>query len=422
MRQRTTHASFPALPGKRRLCTGLAILLLAATSALCSLAWLAEWRARQELERDVLALRAQVDDRRAREDELLARIGQLERSLVGRTQELAGERQRRLEVEQVAARHREALAALERRYRATLLELEAKAAEAASSQLQRAQLGAERDRLAARVRALEERLARAVAERDLARRNEKGLRWRIDFLEQRLATAESAQGRANGWLREWVGRQVTAIEAMLAAAGVDAKRLLERAGDEAEAGQGGPFEPAEGEIAAVLARKSSAPVDEPLLRLRAAQQLVARLPLSPPLDEFRLMSGYGIRRDPVTGARAIHRGLDFSAPKDARVLAPAPGRVIRAGREGEYGLLVAIDHGMGIVTVYGHLQQLLVRVGERVDFRQPIGIVGNTGRSTGRHLHYEIRVDGEPIDPAGLLEAGRKFVDVLKGQETRPRS
>ena len=98
------------------------------------------------------------------------------------------------------------------------------------------------------------------------------------------------------------------------------------------------------------------------------------------------------------------------------MLAAAPGRVTTAGRLGDYGILVEIDHGLGLATRYAHLSRTLVKAGDVVTARQPIGIMGNTGRSTGRHLHYEIRLDGEALDPAAFLEAGRQLAHVLEDQ------
>lgn len=412
-------ASRPAAPRNRRLLAALLVVTLSAGGTLAGLALYAKWRTVGQLEAALREAQLQLEAQRraglARERELGARIDHLEEDLSRRTAELTAEAQRRAALERQLAQASAELAALRQRYEAVLADLHAAAEGAASSEARLALLNAERQRLEQHVAALEERVARTLEERDAARRNEKGLRWRVQMLEQRLAEADVSRQMADGWLKEWIGRQVQAVEAMLSDAGVDPDRLFERAREEIAAGQGGPFEPAGDEDAPVIGRSLHFPLDHTLLSLRAAQQLIASLPLGAPLDEFRVTSGYGKRMDPITGEPAIHRGIDFSAPHNAPVLAPAPGRVLRAGRDGAYGLLVEIDHGMGIVTRYGHLRKLLVAAGDRVDFRQPIGIVGSTGRSTGRHLHYEIWIDGRPIDPAGLLEAGRKLVDVFKG-------
>ena len=114
-------------------------------------------------------------------------------------------------------------------------------------------------------------------------------------------------------------------------------------------------------------------------------------------------SDFGIRLDPYTAERVMHKGLDIANSFGAPVMAPADGVVIFAGTEGGYGKVVVIDHGYGVKTRFGHLSKLEVKTGDRVKRGQVVGAVGNTGRSTGPHLHYEVRVNGIPENP-------RKFI------------
>ena len=114
-------------------------------------------------------------------------------------------------------------------------------------------------------------------------------------------------------------------------------------------------------------------------------------------------SDFGQRVDPYTAERVMHAGLDIAAPHGKEVFAPSDGIVVFAGMEGGYGNVIVIDHGYGIKTRYGHLARIMVRAGERVHRGIQIGAVGNTGRSTGPHLHYEVRVNGVPQNP-------RKFI------------
>jgi len=118
-----------------------------------------------------------------------------------------------------------------------------------------------------------------------------------------------------------------------------------------------------------------------------------------------ISSGYGYRRSPFTGKREFHRGLDIVNRKGTPVVATADGRVKFAGHNGGYGKLVVIDHGMGVESKYGHLYRIEVKVGEKVIRGQEIGVLGNTGRSTGPHLHYEIVVNKHTVDPR------RYFID-----------
>lgn len=121
----------------------------------------------------------------------------------------------------------------------------------------------------------------------------------------------------------------------------------------------------------------------------------------------RIGSGFGPRRHPILGVVRPHRGIDVGAPTGTPVRAAGPGRVLRSGVAGEYGVLVAIDHGNGAETRYAHLSRTLVGPGENVLRGQVIGEVGSTGLSTGPHLHFELRIDGDPIDPAPWLPSLR---------------
>ncbi|HTN52540.1 MAG TPA: peptidoglycan DD-metalloendopeptidase family protein [Anaeromyxobacter sp.] len=122
-------------------------------------------------------------------------------------------------------------------------------------------------------------------------------------------------------------------------------------------------------------------------------------------------SPFGERTDPFTGARAEHDGVDVGAPEGTPIRASAAGVVRAAGERGGYGNAVEIDHGHGLVTLYGHAADLLVHPGDRVEAGQPIATVGSTGRSTGPHLHFEVRMGGRPVDPARVLKVYAQRAD-----------
>jgi len=111
-------------------------------------------------------------------------------------------------------------------------------------------------------------------------------------------------------------------------------------------------------------------------------------------------SEFGVRVDPVTAERAMHRGIDIATVPGAPVVAPSDGVVLFAGVDGAYGKVLVLDHGFGVRTRYGHLSEIEVRLGQPVKRGARIAMVGNTGRSTGPHLHYEVQVDGISSDPA----------------------
>jgi len=134
---------------------------------------------------------------------------------------------------------------------------------------------------------------------------------------------------------------------------------------------------------------------------REAGSVLAALPSRLPLRSA-LNSAFGLRPSPWTGAPEFHPGLDFAAAPGTPVKAPAPGTVRFAGAAAGYGTSVLLEHGHGVESRYGHLQTVAVSQGQRVERGQLIGLSGNTGRSTAPHLHYEVLVDGRPVDPRRL--------------------
>lgn len=136
------------------------------------------------------------------------------------------------------------------------------------------------------------------------------------------------------------------------------------------------------------------------------QETLAQLPLSSPLPgEFGLSSRFGVRADPLTHAAAFHEGLDFTAPRLTPVLATAPGRVLRSETFGAYGQMVEVAHAHHFITRYAHLDRRHVEPGQTVQRGQSLGLLGNTGRSTGPHLHYEVLYKNRPTNPEAPLQA-----------------
>lgn len=126
-------------------------------------------------------------------------------------------------------------------------------------------------------------------------------------------------------------------------------------------------------------------------------------PVGSPLRTSGLSSGFGMRQHPLLGGFRFHAGVDLAARQGDEVFATAAGRVVQSGWSGGYGLVVTIDHGGGLETRYAHLSRLGVAAGEAVEAGELIGLVGSTGRSTGPHLHYELRRFGQPIDPSATF-------------------
>jgi murein DD-endopeptidase MepM/ murein hydrolase activator NlpD len=131
------------------------------------------------------------------------------------------------------------------------------------------------------------------------------------------------------------------------------------------------------------------------------------MPFATPVRNPRFTSGFGPRRDPFNRRAAMHEGVDLAGPRGTPILAPAEGVVTFAGTQRGYGRIIRIRHDFGFETLYGHLSRIRVSVGDRVSVGQRIGDMGNTGRSTGTHLHYEVRVNGRPVNPMKFIGASR---------------
>jgi murein DD-endopeptidase MepM/ murein hydrolase activator NlpD len=178
---------------------------------------------------------------------------------------------------------------------------------------------------------------------------------------------------------------------------------------------GGPFVAAPASADLTAFRTSVAVVQGELARYNTIRAMAAKLPLTAPVADPSVSSGFGTRVDPFLGTPALHTGLDFRALQGMPVGATAPGTVIAAdiGYNGGYGNMVDIDHGNGIVTRFGHLSEISVKVGQAVGKGTIIGRAGSTGRATGPHVHYEVRIDDDPIDPTRFLSAGDKLLPLL---------
>jgi len=134
---------------------------------------------------------------------------------------------------------------------------------------------------------------------------------------------------------------------------------------------------------------------------------MSTVPIRKPVTgEIDMTSSFGVRIDPFLGRPAMHTGIDFHGTQGDPIRATASGTVTLAGWNGGYGRLVEVDHGNGLATRYGHLSEIDVTIGQTIKIGQIVGRLGSTGRSTGPHLHYETRIDGEAVDPQKFLRAG----------------
>ncbi len=144
-------------------------------------------------------------------------------------------------------------------------------------------------------------------------------------------------------------------------------------------------------------------------RLAAARDAMKDAPIHAPLERTRVSSSFGIRKDPFTGQSAFHSGIDFPAPSGTPVVSAARGVVTFVGWRDGYGNIVEITHGSGLVSRYPHLSKFLVSEGRKVEADEQVALVGSTGRSTGPHLHFDIRKGDQAIDPTPFLAVGRRL-------------
>ncbi|CDX26045.1 Peptidase M23 [Mesorhizobium plurifarium] len=154
-------------------------------------------------------------------------------------------------------------------------------------------------------------------------------------------------------------------------------------------------------------------LDEALDALDQVKKEARKLPLANPAPGHTVTSPFGVRTDPILGSAALHTGMDFRAPIGMPAKVTAAGTVTRAGWAGGYGRMVEVDHGNGFATRYGHLSEIDVTVGQKLAAGEIIGKTGSSGRSTGPHLHYEVRHDGEAVDPLRFLTVGKKVAQYL---------
>jgi murein DD-endopeptidase MepM/ murein hydrolase activator NlpD len=163
--------------------------------------------------------------------------------------------------------------------------------------------------------------------------------------------------------------------------------------------EGGPFE-------SVKADPTFKALFTSWKKLDTLQDGAIAVPSEKPVRTAAFTSGFGVRSDPFLARAAMHPGIDLAGPMGTPIYATADGTVLRAGwNSGGYGNLVEIDHGKGIATRYGHMSAILVSAGQHISRGQQIGRMGSTGRSTGSHLHYEVRIDGRPVNPIPFMKS-----------------
>lgn len=232
------------------------------------------------------------------------------------------------------------------------------------------------------------------------------------ILAQVAARQEAFAARLLGAVKGRVAKAETAVAAL----GLNPDALVRNAA----AGRGGPFIPYRGSKGQAKALGASfAALDGALFRMEVLERTLVAVPSGNPANVLMMSSGFGYRRDPFTGAGAMHAGVDFRGPIGTPILAAAPGRVSFVGVKSGYGKVVEVDHGQGIMTRYAHLSGFTSKVGAQVTAGQQIAKMGSTGRSTGSHLHFEVRLNGVAVNPRRFLEAKADVLEVKNDARQR---
>jgi murein DD-endopeptidase MepM/ murein hydrolase activator NlpD len=233
----------------------------------------------------------------------------------------------------------------------------------------------------------------------------------------RIGNVQTVLARLGESLDRVEGRQTNTLAALEESYDAKARRMRNVLSDiglnpakTADGAMGGPFIP-------YRLAPNAGPFEKQVYRINVARAkaehltaTVGAMPLRKPVEgEIDMSSGFGVRLDPFMGRPAMHTGIDFRGDMGEGIRVTAAGTVVSAGWSGGYGRMVEVDHGNGLSTRYGHMSEIDVHVGQTLKAGQIVGKLGSTGRSTGPHLHYETRIDGEAVDPHRFLQAGMKF-------------
>lgn len=253
-----------------------------------------------------------------------------------------------------------------------------------------------------------EALAKTAAERDQVVRDAQDALLRADEMAQQIATMKDQNDQIFRQLEEAMTVSVSPLDKMFRAAGMPTGRIIEQV-RRGYSGQGGPLTPlsfsTRGEEASADALRANKLLNQ-MDRLNLYRIAAQKAPFANPVKAaFRFTSKFGPRRDPKTGGRRMHKGVDFAAPNGTPLYATADGVVTHAGWSSGYGRLVKIQHEFGIETRYAHMSKLRAKVGQRVSRGDRIGDMGASGRVTGVHLHYEVRVGGNAVNPMIYIKA-----------------
>ena len=253
-------------------------------------------------------------------------------------------------------------------------------------------------------------LARTAEERDKVVADAHEALHKADEMALEIALMKENNDQIFRQLEEAMTISIEPLDKMFRNAGLPTDRILNQV-RRGYSGQGGPLTPisfsSRGEETSEDMHRANwllGKLDELNLYRIAADKAPFAMPVK---NAFRFTSGYGLRRDPKTGGRRMHKGVDFAAPSGTDLFATADGVVSKAGWRSGYGRMITIQHDFGIETRYAHLSKIRVKVGQKVSRGDHIGDMGASGRVTGVHLHYEVRVGGKAVNPMTYIKAAQ---------------
>lgn len=258
--------------------------------------------------------------------------------------------------------------------------------------------------------AMSDVLHTAVRERDGQKQDLTRLQGQIAAMELKMEINAERQERMIATLEDAVQVSFKPLESMFERVGLDVDSILQKVSID-YSGVGGPEMIIPASVGASDAPEMNARLAalmSDMDRVNMMRIAASQIPFAMPVRQaHRFTSGFGGRRDPKTGGRRAHNGIDLAAPRGTSIEATADGVVIHAGRQSGFGNLIKIRHAYGFETYYAHLNKIHVKVGDRIARGDHIGDMGTTGRSTGVHLHYEVRLGGSPVNPLTYIKAAQ---------------
>lgn len=245
---------------------------------------------------------------------------------------------------------------------------------------------------------------------------------RVSYLEDRIRELKQTNQEIVDVVRTTADGQIQGLEELIEGTGLSPELLKRQAEQEQKirrkstannaeisstGAEGGPYIPASWNDEM---REFAEGLDKSVDQLYVLRKIMEVLPTSMPIKNASHESGFGRRVDPFTRRIAFHAGLDLASRTRPEITAPSAGKVSFAGWSSGYGNMVEIQHGLGVSTRYGHMRKINVSLGDELKSGDVIGLQGSTGRSTGAHLHYEVRFNNRPINPEPFLKAGKQYV------------